>query len=327
MNDGRGRQVSYLRLSLTDRCSLRCTYCMPAEGIALVAHADILSYEEAERVVRVLVGLGVRRVRLTGGEPTLRRGVVGCVARLAAIPGLDEVVMTSNGERLVELAGPLRRAGLASLNVSLDSLVPERFASITRGGDLGRVLAGLDAARAAGLPVKTNTVALKGWNDDEIGAILAFAHARGVVPRFIELMPMSGGTLFAPGAFLGEREICALAEAALAEPLAPEERAPGHVGPARYRRTPSGRRLGVIAAVSERFCSSCNRVRVSAVGALHTCLARDDATDLRALLRGGASDADLAASIRAALQAKPEGHGFSCRGDGAPEKHMAGIGG
>ena len=325
--DGEGRRVSYLRLSLTDRCSFRCTYCMPAEGVALRPHADILSYEEIERVVRVLVRLGVRRVRLTGGEPTVRRGMVACVARLAAVPGIAEVVMTTNGDRLAELAGPLARAGLAGINVSLDTLDPERFAEITRGGDLGRVLAGLAAARAEGLPVKTNTVALRGFNDDEIGGLLDFAWARGLTPRFIEFMPMSGGRLFAPGSLLPAAAIRAAAEAHLGERLIPEERTAVAVGPARYLRTADGRRLGIISALSQHFCDGCNRVRLSAAGELHPCLARDEQVDLRPLLRGGADDEELAAALAAAVAAKPTGHAFTCAGDGAPEKNMAGIGG
>jgi GTP 3',8-cyclase len=326
--DAFARKVTYLRVSLTDRCNYRCTYCMPEEGVELLPKADVLSFEELERVVRVFVDLGVRRVRLTGGEPTVRKDLVTCVERLAAIPDL-EVVMTTNGHALAELAAPLERAGLSGLNVSLDSLVPSRFRHITRRGDLARVLAGIEAARAVGLPLKTNIVALRGFNDDEVAALCAHAWGLGAVPRFIEHMPMSDGTLYVPGAVLTAAEIRATVEAAFGalDPVAP----PGASnGPARYWRTPAGERVGIISAISENFCATCNRVRLSAVGELHTCLAYDDATNLRTPLRDGAADEVIAGLIRGALGEKRKGHDFGLDGKpgcGAPRKHRVSIGG
>jgi cyclic pyranopterin phosphate synthase len=322
------RQVTYLRVSLTDRCNYRCTYCMPEEGVELVPKSDVLSFEELERVVRVFGGLGVRRVRLTGGEPTVRKDVVGCVARLARIPDM-QVVMTTNGHVLRELAAPLKAAGLASLNVSLDSLDRERFRAITRRGDLDRVLDGIEAARGAGIPLKTNIVALKGFNDDEIVDLCAHAWGLGAVPRFIEHMPMSDGMLYVPGAVLTAAEIRAAVEAAFGR-LEPEQAQSTTVGPARYWRTPAGERLGIISAISENFCFTCNRVRLTAVGELHTCLAYDDATNLRAPLRAGEPDEVIAEAIRAALGQKRAGHDFGLDGKpgcGAPRKHMVSIGG
>jgi cyclic pyranopterin phosphate synthase len=329
LSDAFARKVTYLRISLTDRCNYRCTYCMPEEGVELLPRADVLSFEELERLVRVFAGLGVRRVRLTGGEPTVRKDVVACVERLAAIPEL-QVVMTTNGHRLVELAGPLRRAGIASLNVSLDSLDAARFHAITRRGDLDRVLAGIDAARAEGIPLKTNIVALKGFNDDEIAALCAHAWSRGATPRFIEHMPMSDGMLYVPGAVLTAAEIRAAVEAAFGRIEPVEAHGAGAVGPARYWRTATGERVGIISAISENFCSTCNRVRLTAVGELHTCLAYDDATNLRAPLRSGAADEAIADAIRGALGLKRQGHDFGLDGKpgcGAPRKHMVSIGG
>lgn len=330
LEDGFARRVSYLRISLTDRCNYRCTYCMPEEGVTVLPREDILHFEEIERVVRVFAGLGVRRVRLTGGEPTIRRYVEELVARLVAVEGIDQVVMTTNGHRLLELAEPLAQAGLAQLNVSVDTLDAVKFAEVTRRGDLARVLAGIEAARAAGIILKINAVALKGWNDGEIGPLCDWAWSRGITPRFIEWMPMSGGELYAPGSLLDAAEIRAAVEAWTGAPLvAAEARDAALAGPARYFRAPGPGRgdVGIISALSEHFCDTCNRVRLTAVGALHTCLAHDDATDLRAILRGGGSDAELVQAVRLAVGGKREGHDFTRSGCGAPTKHMVTIGG
>jgi cyclic pyranopterin phosphate synthase len=323
------RTVTYLRVSLTDRCNYRCTYCMPEEGVDLLPKADILTFEELERVVRVFAKLGVRRVRLTGGEPTVRKDLIVCVERLARVPGIAEVVMTTNGQRLAELAAPLAAVGLAGLNVSLDTLDAGRFREITRRGDLGRVVAGIEAARALRLPVKINVVALKGWNDREIGALCDWSWDRDITPRFIEHMPMSDGALFVPGHLLTAEEIRALVEdhvGAALVPDAPSAGASGVTGPARYWRAPRGR-IGIISAMSENFCSTCNRVRLTAVGELHTCLAHDDATNLRALVRSGAGDDDIEMAIRGAVGVKRQGHEFQRSGCGGPRKHMVSIGG
>jgi GTP 3',8-cyclase len=327
------RRVTYLRVSLTDRCNYRCTYCMPEEGVSLVPREDVLTYEELARVVGVFAGLGVRRVRLTGGEPTVRRDVVTCVERLAVVPGIEQVVMTTNGHRLAELAPALVAAGLKQVNVSVDTLDPGKFLAITRRGDLARVLDGIEVARGLGIPVKLNVVALKGFNDREVGAICDWAWERDVVPRFIEWMPMSGGDLYAPGSLLEAEEIRRALEDHLGAKLAPDDppdakpaAGPAAVGPARYWRGPRGK-VGIISAMSEHFCDTCNRVRLSATGALHTCLAYDDATDLRAILRSGGSDGDIQVAAREALAGKRRGHEFSRQGCGAPRKHMVSIGG
>lgn len=328
--DPQARRVRYLRVSLTDRCNYRCTYCMPEEGVERLARADLLTLEEIVAVVQAFAAWGVERVRLTGGEPTVRRGLVDLVAELAAIP--IDVALTTNGARLGELAAPLHRAGLRNLTVSLDSLDPRRFAAITRRGVLADVLAGLDAAQAAGFhPIKLNTVAVRGFNDDELGAFAVWAWERGHVPRFIEVMPMAGGRLYVPGELMPAAEIRARVAAVVGAPLV-ADRGDGvrGLGPATYWRVAdgphAGRRLGVIAPMTENFCAGCNRLRLSAAGSLHNCLARDDAGDLRSALRSGDPDA-LPARVRAILGSKQVGHTFALDGRGGPDKAMISIGG
>ncbi len=335
LRDSFSRTVSYLRVSLTDRCNYRCLYCMPEEGVELVPKADVLTFEEVERLVRVMMRFGVRRVRLTGGEPTVRKDVVELVARLAAL-GLDDLAMTTNGERLVELAAPLRTAGLGRLNVSIDTLDAAKFHAITRRGNLERVLAGVERASAVGfVGTKINAVVMGGVNDDDVPALCAWAWSRALVPRFIESMPMSDGALFVPGAFVPAAAIRARIEAAFGPLVAEDEGADAGgikgVGPARYQRVAGGdhqgHRVGIISAVTEPFCATCNRVRLTATGQLHTCLALDDDADLRTPLRCGASDDELARKVLVAVTAKKEGHTFSACGTGGPRKHMVAIGG
>jgi GTP 3',8-cyclase len=321
LSDSFDRRVTYLRVSLTDRCNYRCTYCMPENGVDLLPRENLLSFEELERIVRVFTSLGVRRVRLTGGEPTIRHGVVELVERLSRL--VDEVVMTTNGHRLLELAGDLARAGLKQLNVSVDTLDEKKFKEITRRGDLARVVAGIEAARATSIrPIKINCVALRGFNDGEVASLCAWAWERDLVPRFIEWMPMSDGALYAPGQVLTAAEI----RAAVGEPLVPDEPPGGITGPARYWRASRGK-VGIISAMSEHFCDTCNRVRLTSVGELHTCLGHDDGTDLRKILRDGGDDDALLAAIRGAVGAKRQGHEFTVSGCGAPRKHMVSIGG
>ena len=323
------RRIRYLRISVTDRCNYRCSYCMPedlAETVAFEPRAALLTFEELEQIAGVFAELGVRKLRLTGGEPTVRHGIVELVRRLAAVPGIEQVVMTSNGHLLAELAAPLAAAGLTGINVSLDTLDADRFRAITGRGDLARVLAGLDAARAAGLRVKTNAVALRGVNDDELVALCEDAWGRGAVPRFIEHMPMSGGALptYTGGDGISAATIRRTVEAALG-PLVPAEAA-RDAGPARYWALASdpARRLGIISAMTEHFCDDCNRLRVTATGELHACLGHDDAVSLRDILRKGGTRADLVAAIGGAVATKRAGHAF---GDHPPAKHMIGIGG
>ncbi|MDB4982916.1 MAG: molybdenum cofactor biosynthesis protein [Myxococcales bacterium] len=329
--DRQGRALEYLRISVTDRCNYRCTYCIPDDEAA-VAHApraDVLSFEEIVALARVFVSLGVRRLRLTGGEPTVRRELPTLARKLRALPGVEELSLSTNGHLLEELAAPLRAAGVDRLNVSLDSLDAAKFRRITGRGELPRVLAGLDAARAAGFAIKLNTVAVKGFNDAELGTICAYAWRRGFVPRFIELMPMAAGQTWVPGELLAAAEIRAAIAAQLDARVVAE--AVGVVaggGPARYYRLEGqdAHRFGVIAPMTEHFCDTCNRVRLSATGALHACLAHDDAVDLRGPLRAGGADAVVDAVTRA-LATKRDGHEFQLVGLGGPRKAMIQIGG
>ncbi|MBC8071919.1 MAG: GTP 3',8-cyclase MoaA [Deltaproteobacteria bacterium] len=332
--DRSARRVEYLRLSLTDRCNYRCTYCMPDRKLAYGPRAELLALEEVILVVAAFARMGVGRVRLTGGEPTLRRGLVELVAELARVQGPDgpiELVMTTNGESLAELAAPLRAAGLAGLTVSLDSLRPDRFAAITRRGHLDRVVAGIEAARAAGFPnLKLNTVAIRGFNDDELAELAEWAWQRELTPRFIEVMPMAGGELFVPGELMPAAQIRARVAEDLGAGLVDRVHGRRAVGPARYVAVVGGpwdgRLLGTIGAMTENFCGGCNRLRVSATGQLHGCLAHDDAGDLRGALRRG-GPAALESVVRTVLGTKRDGHGFHTDGTGGPQKAMISIGG
>jgi cyclic pyranopterin phosphate synthase len=330
--DRQQRIVRYLRVSVTDRCNYRCTYCRPAAGGPPPSpRGEVLSFEEIARLVGCFVRLGVHRVRLTGGEPTVRRDLPLLVEMLRRQGGIDDLALSTNGHLLPELAAPLRRAGVDRLNVSLDTLHQDRFARITRGGDLARVQAGIAAARAAGYAsIKVNAVAVRGFNDDELPALAAYAWERDLVPRFIEQMPMADGALFVPGAFMGAADIRAAIAADLPRgarlvPEPADERL--GAGPARYFRVePGDRRFGIISPLTEHFCDSCNRLRLSSSGALHTCLAYDDAVDLRRVLAEAGEDAVVAA-IRRAVAGKRDGHQFGLLGIGGPRKAMVQIGG
>ncbi len=335
--DPQARVIDYLRVSVTDRCNYRCTYCVPADGAPRSAREELLSFEEIAALVKVFVGLGVRRVRLTGGEPTVRRDLPTLVRLLRAIDGLGEIALSTNGHLLPELAAPLRAAGVDRINVSLDSLDPAKFQRITRGGDLPRVLAGLEAARVAQFrSIKLNTVAIRGFNDDEVAAICLFAWERDLVPRFIEEMPMASGRTYLPGACLAAAQIRArVAEidprASVVDDAGGDARG---AGPARYFRLAEAaaapparaRRFGIISPMTEHFCATCNRLRLSATGAVHACLGYDDAVDLGAPLRAGDLDG-VRAAIRRALAGKRDGHTFQLIGLGGPRKAMVQIGG
>lgn len=325
------RRIRYLRVSVTDRCNYRCVYCMP-EDVEFRPRAELLTFEEIETIVRVFVGLGVRKVRLTGGEPTVRAQITELVARLAGVPGLEQVVMTTNGHLLADLAPALAAAGLTAVNVSIDTVDPDQFRAVTVRGDLARVVAGIDAAIAAGLRVKLNAVMAQGIadaHDDAAGIarLCGFAWQRGVVVRFIEHMPMSSGALFAPERALPAAAIRAAVEAAYGPIVAAESERDG--GPARLWHVAADPRksFGIISAMTEHFCGDCNRLRLTATGDLHACLGHDDATPLRDLLRAGATDATLTAAIGGAVAGKREGHEFTASGAGAPGKHMVSIGG
>jgi cyclic pyranopterin phosphate synthase len=316
LHDRYRRQINYLRISVTDRCNLRCTYCMPSEGVDPVPHGDILTYEEFLRVTRVAVGEGIRKVRVTGGEPLIRRGIVPFLRELAAIPGVEDLSLTTNGLLLAEMARELQAAGLRRVNVSLDTLQPKTFEQITRRPGLERVLAGLAAARAAGLrPIKVNVVAMRGTNDGEILDFAAFADETGYEVRFIEFMPAAPTEWDAARVISAGEILNALRDRYALEPL----EGAAYAGPSRMFRLPRGGRIGVISPLSEHFCGGCNRLRLTATGSLRGCLFAQEETSLRALLRSDASDAVLAEVIRDAVSRKPERHRLA---SAAPDRGM-----
>lgn len=296
MIDGEGRRIEYLRLSVTDRCNCRCAYCMPESGVPMLGHADILSFEELAAVARAAAELGVRKVRLTGGEPLARRGVVDLVRMVAAVPGVDEVAMTTNATLLAPVAGALREAGLSRLNVSLDTLRPDRYAKITRCGRLEDTLAGLDAAREAGFSrTKVNCVLMGGVNDDEVADLAGLARNEAVDVRFIELMPIGPAAGWPRASFVA-------AEAVL--DALPGLELLGRDGVAELYRMPGwAGRVGLIRPMSHKFCDGCSRIRVTADGKLKPCLHSAAEIDLRGLGHEG-----LLAALRAGIAAKPKYH-------------------
>ena len=326
--DGFGRTVRYLRVSVTDRCDLRCVYCM-SEHMTFLPKAEVLSLDELDRLASAFVGLGVKKLRLTGGEPLMRKGFMGLVERLGRhlkTGALDELTLTTNATQLERYAADLARLGVKRINVSLDTLKPDLFARITRGGDLARVLAGIEAAREEGLAVKINAVALKTDNAGEIPDLIAWAHGRGMDMTLIETMPMGEIDEDRTDQFLSLAEVRRDLESYWTLTDLPLSTG----GPARYVRiAETGGRLGLITPLSHNFCEGCNRVRLTCTGVLHSCLGREDANDLRAVLRNGADDAALEAAIRGAIDAKPKGHDFHIARGAAPAlaRHMSTTGG
>ena len=303
------RPISYLRISVTDRCNLRCVYCMPPEGVPWRPHDEILSYEEIETIVRAAAELGISKVRLTGGEPLVRLGVVDLVRNLARIPGIDDLSMTTNGTLLSRHAADLAEAGLHRVNVSLDTLQPERFQRLTRLGQLENVLVGMEAAQVAGLePTKINTVVIRGMNDDEVVDLARKTVEAEWNLRFIELMPVGSGIA---GVWrervVTAQEIQQRVEAALGK-LEPAKVSAGN-GPARYYRLPGASgTLGFITPISEHFCYQCNRLRLTADGQMRPCLLSDQEIDLRTPLRQGADAAEIKELILKAIETKPIQH-------------------
>ena len=328
MIDPFGRAITYLRVSVTDRCDLRCVYCM-AEDMRFLPKAEVLSLEELDRLCTAFIRLGARKIRITGGEPLVRRDVQTLFQRLGARlgHGLEELTLTTNGTQLAKHAGDLAAAGVRRVNVSLDTLDPARFTEITRWGRIDRVLEGIAAAKAAGLHVKVNAVALKGVNEDEISDMLAWCGAGGHDLCLIETMPM--------GDIGGDRTDqylpLSLVRARLRQRWTLTESGHRTGGPARYFDVAeTGARVGFITPMTHNFCESCNRVRLTCTGTLYMCLGQDDAADLRSVLRAGADDDQLDAAIREAITRKPKGHDFIIdRRSPAPAvaRHMSLTGG
>ena len=304
-----GRTISYLRVSVTDRCDFRCVYCM-AEHMSFLPKADLLTLEELDRLCSAFVARGVRKLRLTGGEPLVRRGIMTLVASLSrhvAAGRLDELTLTTNGSQLAKYAAELAANGMRRINVSLDTLDPEKFRAITRWGALDPVLEGIDAAQAAGLKVKINTVALKGVNEDEFPRLIEWAHGRGMDLTLIEVMPLGE---------IGEGRLdqylpLSAVRARLNERFSLEELDFRTGGPARYVRVAeTGGRLGFITPLTHNFCESCNRVRVTCTGTIYMCLGQEDAADLRKPLRASEGNDLLHTAIDEAISRKPKGHDF-----------------
>ncbi|MBM3514467.1 MAG: GTP 3',8-cyclase MoaA [Alphaproteobacteria bacterium] len=309
MLDPFGRTVSYLRVSVTDRCDLRCVYCM-SEDMTFVPRAELLSLEELDRVCSEFVALGVKKLRITGGEPLVRRNVMSlfdALGRHLKTGALDELTLTTNGTHLARYAADLARTGVKRVNISLDTLRPDRFKAITRWGDFAKVMDGIEAATAAGLKVKINAVALKGINDDEFDDLVAWCGARGHDLVFIEVMPM--------GEIGGDRNDqympLSMVRARLSQRFTLMPLADTTGGPARYTRcAETGGRVGFITPLTHNFCESCNRVRLTCTGTLYMCLGQGDAADLRTPLRRSEGNALLRAAILEAISRKPKGHDF-----------------
>jgi len=323
--DAFGRAMTYLRISLTDRCNFRCVYCMPAIGMRFQARDELLTDEELLRLVGRFALLGVTKLRLTGGEPTIRPHLIELVRGMKAVPGITEVTMTTNGLLLGRLADDLAEAGLDRVNVSLDTLDPATFRLMTRGGRLDLVWQGIEAAEAAGLrPIKLNTVVVRGQNERELTSLAALTLDRPWQVRFLEIMPLEGVGVIHDEGLVTSEETQTQLEARFG-PLQPIDADPAD--PARLWRIPGGAgTIGFISPVSAPFCAACNRVRLTADGKLRLCLLRPDEADLRDLMRAGASDAALEAAMRIAIWRKPWGHGLA-EGERSTVRGMSQIGG
>ena len=310
--DSFSRTISYLRLSLTDRCNLHCRYCMPDDdtrGLQVLQHEDLLTYEELLRIVNIVVNMGMNKLRLTGGEPLVRRGVMDFIASLAKIQGLEEIRLTTNGVLLSDKAVGLYEAGIRKLNISLDSMRPERFKSITGVDMFHKVWKGIETAEKIGFDVKLNVVAMKGVNDDEFVDFARLAVDRGFQVRFIEFMPVGSDSTWKEASYISSDDLKEMiGKIGVLEPLAGSRMD----GPARVYtlEMPDGRqgRVGFISPISHHFCDTCNRLRLTSAGRLRACLLHDKEADLKSLLRDGATDEELRTLIRQTILDKPKGH-------------------
>lgn len=328
LHDGFGRAIDYLRISLTERCNLRCRYCMPTQGLTFAPDDELLSAAEIETVVRAAASVGFRKVRLTGGEPTLRRDVLDIVRRIAAVDGIRDVSMTTNGIRLVELAAPLKAAGLTRVNVHIDSLDPTRLANLMLWGKAADLWAGVTAAEAAGLvPIKLNCVVARGYNEDDVVELARLTLTRDWTVRFIELMPLGSGAeaQFSIDRYVSNEDVAARIAAALG-PLEPEPSADASDEARNFRLAGAAGRVGFISPVSAPYCGNCNRMRLTADGKFHLCLLHDDEIDVRATLRAGGGLDEIAAVLARAVATKPIGHALAS-GVHTEGRRMHAIGG
>ena len=328
MQDSFGRKIEYMRISLTDRCNLRCVYCMPESGVEKKQHEDILTLEEFAKIAEVAAELGIKKIRITGGEPLLRKGVIGFVKELKAIKELEEITITTNGILLSDMAKDLKNAGLDRVNISLDTLKPDRFNEITRLGNLEDVFLGIKAAKEAGLlPIKLNVVLIKGFNDDEITDFIKLSVDEDIIVRFIELMPIGSCAGWSREHYISAKEVLSLHPE-----LVPLEENRENSGPARYYSLADGTgKVGFIDPVSHSFCSECNRIRLTSDGKIKPCLHSDEEIDLKTTLRSGKLDGEIIEEIKESLQdtvfQKPKDHQFKKDGAGDIKREMYKIGG
>lgn len=319
------RTIDYMRISITDRCNLRCIYCMPSEGVKSMEHKKILSYEEIIRIVRIAAGLGVKKVRLTGGEPLTRKNLSYLISSINSIEGIEDISLTTNGLLLKKYAQPLASAGLRRVNVSLDSLRPDRYREITRGGDINAVMEGIDEAEKAGLmPIKINMVPIRGFNDDEIEEFARLTLKTTYNVRFIEFMPIGARDIWSHEKYISTEEI--KERVSKIAPLLPVKIR--RSGPARYFRFEGAPGVvGFISPITHHFCSSCNRLRLTSDGKLRPCLFSETEIDLKSAVRCGASDEEIERLLRLSIEIKPEGHSINHEKCFAHLKPMSKIGG
>lgn len=326
MKDGLGRNINYLRISVTDRCNLRCRYCMPEEGIEKKHHTDMLTLEEIFEVVKVCAGLGTDKIRITGGEPLVRKGLIGLIEKIAALESIKDIALTTNGVLLKKLAHDLREAGLKRINISLDTMNEKKYEYMTRGGKIKDVLEGIDEALKIGLvPIKINTVLSKGFNEDEIEAFIKLTLNENIDVRFIELMPLGQAAGFASEHYLPNSEV--LERFKELEPVEAADKS----SPAKYYKLPGAKgRVGLINPISHKFCDNCNRIRLTADGKLKPCLHSNKEIDVRGILRDGKLDdryAALQEAVAEAIQVKPEHHTLNDLYSKPIERDMYTIGG
>lgn len=325
MIDQHERNINYMRISITDRCNLRCRYCMPEEGIEKVAMSQILTYEEILRICRAAVSLGITRFKVTGGEPLVRKGCAALIGEMKAIPGVEQVTLTTNGQLLEQEMAGLLAAGVDGINVSLDSLRADRFRQITGGGELAKTLAGIDAALASEVPTKVNCLLQRGFNEDELADFAALAlgaDSRGLDVRFIEIMPIGFGM---PETGISNEAVLAQLQQ-LYPDLVPDGRTHGNGPAVYYRRDGAAGSIGLISAMHNRFCGSCNRIRLTSQGEIKPCLCYEDSISLRPALAAGAGDETLRRALQEAIARKPDGHTFEDRSS-VEHRAMMQIGG
>ncbi|MDZ7638267.1 MAG: GTP 3',8-cyclase MoaA [Bryobacterales bacterium] len=321
-----GRVHDNLRISVTDRCNIRCFYCMPEEGIRFQPRQEILSFEEIVRFTCIAAEMGITKLRITGGEPLVRKDLARLVEMLASIPGIRDIALTTNGVLLEDLARPLRDAGLGRLNVHLDTLDRERFLKITRRDDLGLVLRGIDAAQREGIPLKLNAVAVKGLVEEDLVPLARFGRERGIEVRYIEFMPLDAQGIWDRAGVLTADEILAVLSSQLCPLVEIPDRDP-RAPATEYAFSDGVGKIGFIASISKPFCHNCNRIRLTADGHLRYCLFAIEETDIKKLLRAGASDSEVAATIRRTISEKWAGHEINSSQFVAPPRPMYAIGG